>query len=152
MEHDYHTEFIFSGKLNDLWFGMRGLNQGSMDIPKWSVVRMNDGTLSQFSFRAGASPSSTNQLKVLGLAANTITHSVDTQYYGFIMFGGYVETVPVYGAVAVDSFLKMADSGGLPGYAEAYTTIGTGKIFAKAKSANASGHGTVKALVFPWRL
>ena len=152
MNYSSHDEFIFRGNLNDLWFGARGLNQGGQDVPKWSVVRMNDGTLSQFSMKIDVAPNSTNQLKVLGVVANTVLNSVDAQFYGFVVFGGYIEKMPVYGTVLVDSFLKMSDSGGIPGYAEAYSTIGQGRIFAKAKTANASGHGTVKALLFPWRL
>lgn len=158
MEYDRHNEFIFKGDLNDLWFGARVVNQtpradGGQDIYKWSVVRMGDGTLTQLSAVAEISPSAKNQLKVLGVSANTIINaSTDATSFGFVVFGGYIEHMPVYGTVAVDSFLKMSDSGGLPGYAEAYSTIGQGRIFAKAKTANASGHGTVKALMFPWRL
>lgn len=152
MEYSYHNELVFTGNLNDLWFGMEGMNESGMRLPKYSVVRLSGGTVSQMTFNVDAAPNATNQLKVIGVAATTIDFDVNENTYGFIAFGGFVETLPVYGTVVMDSWLKMSDSGGLPGYAEAYTTVSKGRIFAKAKSANASGHGTVKALVFPWRL
>jgi hypothetical protein len=158
MNYSSHDEFVFRGNLNDLWFGARCVNlvpraSGGQDISKWSVVRMGDDPLTQLSALSEVSPNSTNQLKVLGVSANTMVNaSTDSTSFGFVVFGGYIANMPVYGTVLVDSFLKMSDSGGLPGYAEAYSTIGQGRIFAKAKTANASGHGTVKALLFPWRL
>ena len=146
---DQHNEFIFSGELGEHWFGCKATGDGAEDIFSGAVVYLSGTAMSEITVGIKASGSTAEQLKVLGYNTEAIAGTAT----GFVSFGGYIASLPVYGGVSQDDWLKMSDSGGLGGYAETYTTIGEGRIFAIAKEdQTGSGHGTVEAFVFPWRI
>jgi len=147
-----HDEMVFSGQKGSIWFGCYARRASTSPvIPKNGCVRLAKGTTMTSGVRVAVagSHSTAQAIQALGWATTDATDSTSEFLVGM---AGYPTNLKVYGSVAVDDFLKLS-SCGVPGVAEATTTIGNGVIFAIAKGTNATNtHGEIPAVVLPVRL